>query len=492
MAAIDLGSNSFHFVLALAEHDEIRVINKISEKVQIAKGLIENKIISDETQALALAVIERFSQEAKLCAKTRIRVVGTNTLRKAKNAQKLIQEIERILGCPVEVISGREEARLIYLGVAHTSSDDGGKRLVIDIGGGSTELVIGQRFEPAVLESLHMGCITYSDLFFKEGIIDQDAFNAAVINARREVATVEKDYREMGWDEVKGSSGSIRCITEVAVALGLSSGEITLAILNELRKKVLKLGHISKLKLEGLKDDRRSIFPAGLAILTGIFEQLEIECLYYSQGALREGVLYDLLGKQSHEDVRDRTITAMQLRFTVDKQQAKKVQSNVRYLFDQVKSLWALEEEKYCEWLNRASLILDVGKMVSHSQFHKHGAYLVKHADLAGFSKFEQAILAVFILLHRRKFSPEILMLEEDIPFQLHQNIVRCAILLRLAVLFTHVQEDNIFSIKITVMQDNLILSFPARWFESHPLVAQDLEEEKKNLAKAGFKLITE
>jgi len=489
MAAIDLGSNSFHFVLALAEHDEIRVIHKLSEKVQLAKGMSENKCIHSETQALALAVIKRFASELILCPRERMRVVGTNTLRRAKNAHKLIVEIEKILNCPVEVISGREEARLIYLGVAHTSADDQGKRLVIDIGGGSTELIVGERFEPLVLESLHMGCITYSDLFFKEGEITQEGFHAAVINARREIATVEKEYLHVGWSEVKGSSGSIRCILDVAIAQGLSQGEITPAVLIELKKRLLKAGNVQKIKLEGLKEDRRSIFPAGLAILSGIFEQLQLKSLVYSAGALREGVLYDLLGKQTHEDVKDRSIIAMQKRFCVDRQQVILVQKNAQLIFDQVKHSWECDLDEYQQWLLQAAALLDIGKVISHSQFHKHGAYIVKHADLSGFSRFEQVVLSVLVLLHRRKLTFDVLMLEEDIPFDLHSTLVRLAIILRLAVLFTHVPDQHLSDLKVSAKERCVSVSLSPLWLAEHPLMAQDLEEEKKILAKAGFYL---
>ncbi len=325
LAAIDLGSNSFHMVVARQVHGEIQLMDGLSEKVQLGAGLDKDNCIDDETQTRALECLGRFAQRIAGIPRGSVRVVGTNTLRQARNARQFIDRAEEVLGHDIEIVAGREEARLIYLGVAHTLADDAGQRLVVDIGGGSTELIIGERFESSETESLHMGCVSFARRFFADGNISEKAFDKAVTAARQEVLSIHANYRRIGWQQSVGASGTIKAISQVCVENGWCDAGITLEGLKKARKRVIKAGSVAKLDLKGLREDRRPIFPSGLAILYGIFEQLNIEYMEVSSGALREGLLYDLLGRFGHEDVRDRSIQSLMNRHHVERSQAERV-----------------------------------------------------------------------------------------------------------------------------------------------------------------------
>jgi exopolyphosphatase/guanosine-5'-triphosphate,3'-diphosphate pyrophosphatase len=311
IAAIDLGSNSFHMVLAKADHGEIRILERLGDKVQLAAGIDEARLLSEEAMQRGLDCLRRFAQLTSSLPEGAVRIVGTNALREARNRDVFIQRAEAILGHPVEVISGREEARLIYLGVSHSIADTPGKRLVADIGGGSTEFVIGQRFEPLLRESLQMGCVSFTQRFFKDGKITPARYAQAYTAARLEIMGIEHGLRRLGWEDAVGASGTIKAIGLTIQAAGLGTGEVNAEGLAWLKRKVFKLGEADKLDLDGIKPDRRGIFPAGLAILEAIFDACDIQRMSHSEGALREGVLYDLLGRHQHEDVRERTLGSL-------------------------------------------------------------------------------------------------------------------------------------------------------------------------------------
>ncbi len=312
LAAIDLGSNSFHLVLARLINGQVQIIEKRGEKVQLAEGLDPISGISEAAQERALACLKRFAQSVSALNKSQVVILGTNTLRAASNSLEFMLKAEEALGFPIEVISGIEEARLVYLGVAHTLSDDEGKRLVIDIGGGSTEFVIGERFKPIRLESLHMGCVSYTDRYFPSGNISEVGFKKAISSAHRELLSIRFNYQRLGWHNVVGSSGTMRAVNRVLQSLELSESGINLKALLALKKIILDYKNVNELEIKGIKGQRLKVFPAGVAILIAIFESLELNKLTYSDGALREGALYDLLGRVKHEDVRELTVKAMQ------------------------------------------------------------------------------------------------------------------------------------------------------------------------------------
>ena len=291
IAAIDLGSNSFHMVLAKADNHEIRILERLGDKVQLAAGLDDERQLSEEAMQRGLDCLRRFAQFTNSLPEGAVRIVGTNALREARNRAVFIRRAEEILGHQVEVISGREEARLIYLGVSHSIADTPGKRLVADIGGGSTEFIIGQRFEPLLRESLQMGCVSFTQRYFKDGKITPARYAQAYTAARLELMGIEQGLRRLGWEDAVGASGTIKAIGLATKAAGLGNGEVTAEGLAWLKRKLFKLGEVEKIDLDGIKPDRRGIFPAGLAILEAIFDACDIQRMSHSEGALREGVL---------------------------------------------------------------------------------------------------------------------------------------------------------------------------------------------------------
>lgn len=485
IAAIDLGSNSFHMVLAKADHGEIRILERLGEKVQLAAGIDEQRLLSEEAMQRGLDCLRRFAQLIIGLPEGAVRIVGTNALREARNRGEFIRRAEAILGHPVEVISGREEARLIYLGVSHSSADTPGKRLVVDIGGGSTEFIVGQRFEPLLRESLQMGCVSFTQRYFRDGKITPARYAQAYTAARLELMGIEHALRRLGWQEALGASGTIRAIGLVLKEAGQGNGGINPAGLTWLKRKVLKLGEVEKLDLPGIKPDRRSIFPAGLAIMEAISDALSLEGMSHSEGALREGVLYDLLGRHQHEDVRERTLSALQERYHVDLEQAARVEEKALSAFDQVAADWGLDDE-WRDLLIWAARVHEIGLDIAHYHYHKHGAYLIEHSDLAGFSRLDQQMLALLVRGHRRNIPKDKL---SDFADQ-GQSLVRLCVLLRFAILFHHIRgSQEMPKVALQAGPQSLDIRFPADWLEANPLTQADFAQEADWLKRIGFTL---
>ncbi|WP_206617991.1 exopolyphosphatase [Hahella sp. KA22] len=485
IAAIDMGSNSFHMVVAQLVHNEIRPLEKLGEKVQLAAGLDARNFLDEASQHRALACLERFAQRISGMPRGAVQIVGTNALRVAKNARAFIRRAEKLIGHPISVISGREEARLIYLGVAHSLSDDADNRLVIDIGGGSTEFIIGQRFETKELESLHMGCVSYRDRFFGDGKITQLQFARAFVEASRELLNIRNRYRSVGWHHCVGSSGSIKAIEQVLTHNQWGMHKITPDGLVKLKDEVVRLGKISQLTKLGVRKDRLSIFPAGLAILMAAFDVLQIEEMEFCDGALREGLLYDMIGRIHHEDVRERTINSLQERYHIDREHAAAVEGTAVALWKQLAEQWKLPNEELTELLRWASRLHEVGLAISHTQFHKHGAYLIRYSDLAGFSRQTQQSLAMLIRVHRRKILDTVF---DEYALEDADPLKQLAVALRLAVVLQHSRNCEVLdSVKVKANKRSLTLIFPKDWLQSRPLTSADLEAEKGLLTKFGI-----
>ncbi|MDF1822033.1 MAG: exopolyphosphatase [Alcanivoracaceae bacterium] len=487
LAAIDLGSNSFHMVVGWLEHNEIRLQESLSEKVQLGAGLDARNQLTEEACRRALDCLARFAQRIEGIPRGYVRVVGTNTLRVARNAKAFLKQAEAVLGHDIDIVAGREEARLIYLGVSHHLPGSNGRRLVVDIGGGSTELIIGERFESVETESLHMGCVSFSGRFFADGQVTEKAFRKAVTAARQEVLSIEAAYRALGWQEAVGASGTVKAIAQVCQENGWASDGITLDGLQKIRKQILKTGAIDELAFKGLRDDRVPIFPAGVAILTGIFEQLGIEHMTVAAGALREGLLYDLLGRFAREDVRERSILAMLGRYHVDRAQAERVHDSAMLLLKQVAGDWGLDQDIYRDLLRWAALLHEIGLSVSHTQFHKHGAYLLLNSDLPGFSRQEQEMMAALVRGHRRKIPAaefDNLAEEDRLPAR------RLCLLLRLATRLHHARStDKAPEPELVARGDELTLTFPDHWLDERPLSEADFEQEQDYFGAAGITL---
>ena len=477
LAAIDMGSNSFHLAIARVDHGEVKKVASMSEKVQLAAGLDENKNLTEAAQQRGLACLARFVGRLSSVQPNRLRIVATNALRQAKNGHEFIQKAAEILPKPIEIIAGREEARLIYLGVSHSMAN-GGRRLVIDIGGGSTEFIIGEQFEPIHTESLQMGCVAYSKAYFADGEISAKAFDKAVVAARKEMSGIANTYKTAGWDTVVGSSGTIKACRQIVMNLGLSDEQenLTRDGLQKLKDRLLKFKHISELDFEGLREDRRAVLPAGLAILYAIFEVMALDKLAYSDGALREGVMYDLLGRFKHEDVRDRSVQALMGRYNADPKQAERVVKTAQHLFDGVARALQLNTED-SDLLRRAAYLHEIGLAISHGGYHRHGAYLLQHSDIPGFSQIDQNHLSHLVAHHRRKLRADA---KNDVLKVGGSHLSYLCLLLRLAVLLNHSRSDQLLpAIELNVMntqQWQLSVSGDAKQW---PLLVADLHDEQ-------------
>lgn len=486
IAAVDLGSNSFHLIVASVDEGELAVIDRLRETVRLGAGLDKKKNLTEVAQERALACLQRFGQRLKDMPVGTVRAVGTNTLRLARNSGDFLDRAEQALGHSIEVIAGREEARLIYLGVAHGLAAGNENRLVVDIGGGSTEIISGQGFDIAHRESLHVGCVNLSLIQFPNGRIKRKWLRAAELEAELAIQPVVHMFRETGWERALGCSGTIRSIAEIGRSQGWCRQGVTRKSLEKLREELVQAGHVDNLKFAGLDPERRPILPGGVAVLWAVFELLGIDSMDVSDEALREGVLYDLIGRIHHTDVRDRTVRAITQRWAVDERHAERVKDTAIGFFDQAAEHWQLGQG-YAEMLGWGALLHEIGLSISHGQYHKHGAYLIDNADLSGFSKTEQLLLAVLVRAHRRKIPVDVL---ASVPKRDRRAARYLCVLLRLAVLLHRSRGDSELPlIDLTVNGDQIELQFPAGWLEHHPLTLADLEHEAEYLSVAGFTL---
>lgn len=487
LAAVDLGSNSFHLVVARYSHGQLVIIDRLREMVRLAAGVEENGRIDKEVAARAIACLQRFGQRLRDIHADSVRVVGTNALRIAHRKQAFLERAREALGHPIEIISGMEEARLIYSGVAHTMPSEPGRRLVADIGGGSTELIIGEGLTPLELESLQMGCVSLSERFFRDGKISPKRIERARMAARLELEPVQAAFRRRGWERCAGSSGTVRAIGEAIRALDPSAQHITAAGLARVLAYLQEAGHVRELELDPITEERRPVFPGGVAILAELFEVLSISEMRISEGAMREGLLYDMLGRLTDEDARERTVRGMQQRYHVDGAQAERVEATAVGFLEQVRATWRLDDPLAEQALRWAARLHEIGLDVSHSGYHRHGAYLLENADMPGFPREEQRLLARMVGAHRRKFALE--GVEELVP-PWDRNAPYVTLLLRLAVLLHRGRSITALPpIALAATPKSLELTFPARWLRDHPLTSADLLQETEYLRASGFRL---
>ena len=489
VAAVDLGSNSFHMIVArLEEAGNLSIIDRLREPVRLGGGLKRNGKLSRKARIRALDCLEQFGQRIRNLPQGAVRIVGTNTLRVASNAKEFAQEAQQLLGHPIEIVSGREEARLIYLGVTHGRATREGKRLVVDIGGGSTELIIGEGRDSMLRESMYTGCVSASRQYFGDGKITEKRMTSAIINAELKFYPVAKDFRagKDKWEEAVGCSGTIKSIRNIAQAEGWCDSGITLESLYRMRSKMIKQGRVDKLKLESLKENRAPVLPGGLAVLIAVFETLGIEQMRVSEQALREGLLYDLVGRIQHKDTREVTVQSVLKRWNLDARHVENVMRTTMSLFEQVETAWKLtgENKLILKW---AAQLHEIGLQISHGAYHKRGAYILTYADLSGFSRTEQALLATLILNHRQKF--RINSFENLVARAQKPGMILC-VLLRLAVLLHRGRiDEQVPDISIRVDNSGVMLKFPENWLEQHSLTSADLKKERQFLKDAGFSL---
>lgn len=485
-AAVDLGSNSFHMIVARHEHGELVIIDRLRDMVRLAAGLDGTGNLNDKARKRALDSLARFGQRLREVPESNIRAAATNTLRRTRDPRAFLRDAEEALGHPIEVVSGHEEARLVYLGVSRGLAEEGRQRLVIDIGGGSSEFIIGRGPDIKRLESLQIGCVTLTRRFFADGDITRRRFREAEDAVAMELEPIVRAYRDTGWDETVGSSGSVRTVRDIAEAEGWEFRGVDGKLIKRVRRLLLKAGQVRELEVPGLSEERSPVFPAALAILSTCFELLGIEHMRVSPLALREGLLYDLLGRLEHRDPREVSIQALASRYGVDAEQAARVHKTVLDCFDQVRDDWGLSDE-HRDVLGWAAQVHEAGLAISHSGFHRHGAYLLRYSDLNGFSWLEQQVLSTLVLTQRHRFDAQPF---EELPKRLGQSTLRLAVLLRLGVLLHRSRSTSARPRpRCRVRGKHLELNLPDGWLEEHPLTRVDLQAEQAFLSDMGVTL---
>jgi exopolyphosphatase/guanosine-5'-triphosphate,3'-diphosphate pyrophosphatase len=495
VAAVDLGSNSFHMMVARSAGADLQVIDRLREPVRLAAGLDDKNRLTAEAEARALGCLQRFGQRLSNLPRERVRAVGTNTLRRLQDAgaasRGFVERAEAALGHNIEIISGVEEARLVYGGVVHgMGGAETERRLVVDIGGGSTEVIIGRGPNAVLMESVGMGCVVHQGKYFADGTISRSRFRQARFAARHELEFLEHRYRRYGWDLAIGASGTMRGVWRVMREQGWADQHITREGLEKTVELVIARGHVSKIDFPALREDRRPVFAGGLAVLAGVFDALDLQRMQTSERALREGLVYDLLGRLSDHDVRDESVQAMATRYGVDVAHASSVTGTALKLLAQVFSAWQLERKASTMLLSWAAKLHEIGLVIAHNSYQKHGEYILRHADLQGFSQTDQKQLAALVRLHRSKFAESAL---ADLPAAQAESIRKLAILLRLAALL-HRSRDPDLDPPVSIRIGNggrrhVELSFPRQWLAAHPLTQADLEQEADYLKSADVRL---
>jgi exopolyphosphatase/guanosine-5'-triphosphate,3'-diphosphate pyrophosphatase len=480
LAAVDLGSNSFHMVVAEEVGSDIRLHDRLREGVRLAEGLRDDGSLDPEVEKRALDCLARFGQRLRGIRPERVRVIGTNTLRQASATEGFIRAIENTLGYPLEIVAGREEARLVYLGVAHSLAVDAReRRLVVDIGGGSTELIAGQGFIPDLRESLHFGCVASTRAYFPDEQITAPACERLEKRVRMAVEPMLEDFASHGWDQAVGSSGTIKSIGRI-LAEGGQGPRITRAGLHWLREQMMRLGSVRALtRLKGLKPDRAAVFPGGFIILFALFESLGLQEMRFSEGALREGAIYDLLGRIHQEDTREMSICSLQERFHSQVLRNQSVARWAERFFTSATRTWPLHGG-HQQWLHWAALTHDIGLDIAHSGFHKHGEYVWRNADIAGFSRREQGVVAALLRAQRKRLPGLAQLRSLGVAAEDVAPLQQLAILLRMAILFHRGALPLAVPPELTVTGRHVVLHLPARWLTDMPLLAADLEQEQE------------
>jgi exopolyphosphatase/guanosine-5'-triphosphate,3'-diphosphate pyrophosphatase len=480
LAAVDLGSNSFRLEIGRVDGAHIERQGYWKETVRLAAGLDDNQKLSKKSIDIALETLARMNERLRGMPPQQVRAVGTQTLRLARNVNDFLLEAQSTLGYPIEVISGREEARLVFEGCMHTLPPSNLRRLVVDIGGASTEVIVGRGFIADRAESFKVGCVNTSLRFFKDGRIDRASLKKAQVAAAAEFEEAITTFSRAQWDEAFGSSGTVGAVAEILRAEGWSDGRITSVGLLKLRHALLDAGEIRRIKLAGMKPDRQEVLAGGVAVLSAVFETLGIDEMRPARGALRVGVLYDLLGRKEHRDLRDATVDRMLDRFGVDRPQADRVTASARKLYAGLQPTASEELHKRLAW---SALLHEVGFAISHNDYHKHSAYLVQHADLAGFSTSDQERIAQLVLAQRGNLRKVFEALDD----REHATQI---LALRLAVVLCHARRDVELPRWSLKFGRSAEFAVEAGWLARHPLTHYLLDEEAMHWARVGVPFI--
>ena len=482
LGAVDLGSNSFHLAIGRVDGDQIYPLDSMKEAVRLGGGVTREKQLTAEVQERALVALKRFSERLAGMPKDSVRAVGTNALRVSKNAASFLREAEKTLGFPIDVISGREEARLIYLGVQHSIPLSTENRLVVDIGGGSTEFIIGNGPKTLAVESLYMGCVSYSNRYFPDGKIEKKAMKEAELSARDEVQAIGAPFQKMGWTEAVGSSGTAKSLAEVLMRNGQDETGITARGLDWLKGALIEAGDMKKVSIEGLREERLPVISGGVAIMSGVFRELGIEKMTVADGALRQGVLWDLLGRVHKADIRDVTVEGFVRRYHVDQAQADRVEKLALRLLTDLSAATGdpiLSMERYLAWAVR---LHEIGISIAQGAYHKHSAYIIANADMPGFSRQEQGWLSNLVLSQRGKLGKMQAAFADD------PRLAALAFCLRLAVIFNRARRSiDLPNLHVSRKDKDFRLSIDKAWLEENTLIALALEAERERWQEAGL-----
>jgi exopolyphosphatase/guanosine-5'-triphosphate,3'-diphosphate pyrophosphatase len=483
-AAVDLGSNSFRLEVARVEDGQVYPLDAFKETIRLAAGLTADKLMDEASQARALACLERFGERLRGMPPQSVRAVGTNTLRVAKNAGQFLRRAEAALGFPIEIIAGREEARLIYVGVSHGQPPSDTRKLVVDIGGGSTELIIGTRYKPLQLESCYMGCVSYSQRFFPDGKVTRARLEEAELAVRAQLRSLPVSFARPLWEEAIGSSGTAKALAEILVENGFCDSGICREGMERLREHLLKVKDTAKLDLVGLRPDRVPVLAGGFSIMAALFRELGIERMSFSESALREGLLYDLIGRVQHQDTRDATVRRFMQRYHVDRKQAMRVEELAHALLEQLaKSFPEMDEETAQQRLGWAAKLHECGLAIAHAGFHKHGAYIIANADMPGFSRHEQMRLALLVLAQRGSLTK----IRDSVAAPWDWAII---IALRLATLLYRSRSDHpLPPLTLRPRGDGFGLRVDRVWLKHNQLTEALLQEESREWKEVGLDL---
>ncbi|MDA0129634.1 exopolyphosphatase [Vibrio sp. MarTm2] len=488
VAAIDLGSNSFHMVVARVVDQDLQLVSRHKQRVHLASGLDAQKNLDNTAIERGLECLAMFAERLQGFDVENVRIAATHTLRQANNAHIFLQRAKEVLPFPIEVIPGVEEARLIYLGVAHTQPESDSK-LVVDIGGGSTEMIIGKGFEPELINSKQMGCVSYTNRYFANGKLSKKNFAQATLAAEQRLESIASRYRKKGWDIAFGSSGTIKAIREVLIGMGHDDGIVTSKRLDKLIEKLCEWQTIDELELDGLTAERKPVFAAGVAILSAIFKALKISEMHFSQGALREGLLFEMEDNFKRSDIRMRTTENLASKHLVDLEHAARVKGQAQEFLQQVHRVLGIRRSsELFDLLDWGALLHEVGLSISLQAFHRHSAYILRHTYMPGFNQEQQRVLAMLV-----RFQRKALKLHEMEEFSLFKkkDVIGLIRVLRLAIL-VHGQrnDDPLPELELSIEGDTWTLtSKDEQWLQNNLLLHADLMTEQQQWESAGWAL---
>jgi exopolyphosphatase/guanosine-5'-triphosphate,3'-diphosphate pyrophosphatase len=500
-AVIDLGSNSFHMLITRLVAGSVQTVDKVKRKVRLASGLNEQNELSEEAMARGLQCLRFFAERLQDIPPENVQIVATATLRIAVNSDVFLQQAHAILGRSINLLSGIEEAKNIYFGVAHTSCCSK-QRLVLDIGGASTEIIVGDGFEVKQVKSLNIGCVTFNHLYFTDALLNDVNFERAIFAAKSQLMPLLADYQAIGWQSVLGGSGTMQALAEI-LSYNQQPTIITLPFLKQVQHLLIACKHLEKIEIAGLDNDRKPVFASGVAILVALFESFTIQELKLSNGALREGLLYELMPNMQNRNIRHNTINSLNERFSVDIKQAKRVSKSAVILFEQLGHILINSETSnnshIIDLLKIACQWHELGLTIGFKNYREHGAYILQHADLAGFEQGERCLLKMLVKLHIGDID------DEQVTTQVladAQTIKYLLVAIRLAVIFSHRRQDDImadYHLRLDDKHDsilqpiqNIILSLPQAWLSKSPLMVDELHKESDELQALGFTLVIE